>query len=420
MPLLQTWYAFSGPAEPPANAQFHIREQVRRSRIASLLILGTLCTSVLLILVVLLAAPRIFVLSRVIASTIGGILCCAFSILLNRHRQVQWVGILLIIGVDMIVGGVVLSEQGGLDPLFLSMFDLLAVSELIAASLLAPASTFAVAAINLLFVVIDIGFQQHSMMWGQMIQSEQILYSLLLRPTILYFVIASVAYLWVRNALKALERAERAELIAELEKQKQEQQQRLEQEIKQILEIHVRVANGDIDARAPIYRDYMLSQVSVALNNLLSRYKSALHSEKRLQTITNEIPYLRQALRVRRSGQPLQWYPEKESMLYPLAEDIQYVLSAEFAHRSAALQSTTPQQNLASRQRRPTSLPGITPLQNSAPNRYGAYDNNDKITPLPDNSGFFTKRQMPQIPETPNTSHIQRPQQASSIDEEQI
>src|SRR5690348_16429349 len=102
MSLLQRWYAFSGPADAPAHAQFQIREQVRRSRIASLIILGTFCISLLLVLVILLAAPHMFVLSGVLASTVSGIFCCVFSIFFNRNRQLLWVGILLIVAVDII------------------------------------------------------------------------------------------------------------------------------------------------------------------------------------------------------------------------------------------------------------------------------------------------------------------------------
>src|SRR5690242_18762365 len=112
--------------------------------------------------------------------------------------------------------------QEQLYPIFLSMFDLLVVTELIAASILNPASVFAVALINILLIVLDLNIQPHSMMWMQMVMSQTLAYSLLARPVTLYLVVAAVAFLWVRSALRALQRADRAELIAELERREAE------------------------------------------------------------------------------------------------------------------------------------------------------------------------------------------------------
>ena len=267
--LLSWWYSICAPPEVPESASFLIREQARRGRVASLIILGIFIAALMLVPIIILAAPTMFLLPQAITSTIVGTLCCLIAIPLNRTRHIQLSGILLLISVDVIVAGIVLSERNGLDPLFLSMFDLLVVSELIAASLLNPMSVFGVAVLNTLLITFDINIQQRSMMWTQMVISQQLTYSLLARPITLYFVVAAVAYLWVSSALKALQRADRAELIAELEKREAMQKQQLEKEIEQILTIHVRVANGDLNARVPVYQNLALWQISSALNNLL-------------------------------------------------------------------------------------------------------------------------------------------------------
>jgi hypothetical protein len=172
------------------SASFLTRERVRQGHVASLIILGTFAAAMLLIPVILLAAPTMFILPWTLTSTAVGMACCLSAIPLNRRQHVQPAGILLIIAVDVIVAGIVLSERDGLDPLFLSMFDLLVVSELIAASLLAPISVFGVALLNMLLIVLDLNFQPHSMMWSQMVLSQQLAYSLLARPITLYLVVA--------------------------------------------------------------------------------------------------------------------------------------------------------------------------------------------------------------------------------------
>lgn len=326
VPLLQRWYSLSAPIDASDDASFLTREQVRRGRVASLIILGTLCAAVLLVPIILLAVPSMLVLPWAITSTVVGMLCCLAAIPLNRKRNVQVAGILLLIAVDVIVAGIVLSERNGLDPLFLSMFDLLVVSELIAASLLAPASVFGVALLNSILIVADINLQPHSMMWMQMVLSPQLAYSLLARPITLYIVVAAVAYLWVRSALHALERADRAELIIELEKRELEQKQRLEQEIGQILTTHVRVANGDLNARAPTYEENALWQISIALNNLLARFKAALRAERDLARLSQEVTSLRIALKNWGRGKPIQWRSTGDMLLDPLVDDLKRTL----------------------------------------------------------------------------------------------
>src|SRR5579859_7151640 len=216
--LLRWWYARCAPPEVPESASFIAREQVRRGRVASLIILGAFIAALMLVPIILLAAPTMFFLPWAITSAVAGMLCCLVAIPLNRRGHIQLTGILLLIAVDVIVAGIVLSERNGLDPLFLSMFDLLVISELIAASLLDPMSVFGVALLNTILIMFDINVQPRSMMWMQMVMSQQLAYSLLARPITLYFVVAAVAYLWVRSALNALQRADRAELIAELER----------------------------------------------------------------------------------------------------------------------------------------------------------------------------------------------------------
>lgn len=331
---LRWWYAVSGPTDAPETANFLVREQIRRSRVASLLILGVLFATLLLVSIIIAVSPATFVLAQTLIVTAIGILCCLFAIPLNRRGQVTAVGVLLIIAVDVVVAGVILSERNGLDPLFLSMFDLLVVAELIAASLLAPASVFSIALLNLVLVIVDINLQPHSMMWMQMIGSEQLSYSLILRPALLYFAVAAVAYLWVKSALNALRRADRAELIAKLERRDAERTQQIEDAVEEILAVHVRVANGDLNARAPVYQNRMLWQVGLALNNLLSRFKSTAQSERYLQRVQKEVTDLRLVLHHWRKGEPLRWYPPGQSLLGPLVDDLRVILTPEYTPQS--------------------------------------------------------------------------------------
>ena len=373
---LEWWYHLSAPAEVAESAHFNAREQYRRGRVASLIILGTLCAIIILLPIVLIYAPVPFYLPWVIASAFASILCCLLAIPANRFGRVQLAGILLIVAVDVIVAGVVLSERNGLDPIFLSLIDLLVVTELIAASILNPSSVFVVALINILLIVLDLNLQPHSMMWMQMVSSQALGYSLLARPVTLYLVVAAVAFLWVRSALRALQRADRAELIAELQRREAEQKKLLEQEIEQILQVHVRIANGDFNARASTTKDRSLWQIGLALNNLLARFKNAAKAEYSLQHITQDIAQLRIAVRYWQSGQQLQWRPSREVMLNPLVDDIRRALAAP-ATPAASNTATTG---------------GMPPVRKQQPGQRSY----SPETPLPQVNPFFAG-----VPETP-------------------
>ena len=327
IPLLRLWYRFASAEAVAESASFSLREAVRRSRIASVIIFGVICAALFFIPLLIVAAPSLLQLPLTITGTAIGIACCLAAIPFNRQRQISIVGLLLILAVNIIIGSVVLSEKQGLDPLFLSMFDLLVVSELIAALLLAPVSAFWIALLNVIEIILDINIQPRSMMWMQMIQSQQLTYSLLARPAILYFVVALVAFLWATSTTHALQRADRAEEIAKLEKREKERVEELEESIEQMLAVHMRVANGDFSARAPIYQSFLLWRVGAALNNLLSRFQAALVAERNLRNMTQEITQLRMALRTWRRGQPLQWYSGKDTTISPLVRDLQYLLA---------------------------------------------------------------------------------------------
>lgn len=327
IPLLHWWYRVSSAPSVSESASFALREATRRSRIASLIILSVTCSAIIFVPLLVLAAPTLLQLPSTITGTAIGVLCCLIALPFNRHRAIRIAGILLIVAVNVIIASVVLSERQGLDPLFLSMFDLLVVSELIAGLLLAPANAFWVALLNVIEITLDINIQPRSMMWMQMIQSQQLTYSLLARPAILYFVVAFVAFLWATSTTHALQRADRAEEIAKLEKREKERVEELEESIEQVLAIHMRVANGDFSARAPSYQSFLLWRVGTALNNLLARFQTAIVAERNLRNLTQEITQLRLALRTWRRGQPLQWYLGKDTPLNSLVKDLQYLLA---------------------------------------------------------------------------------------------
>src|SRR5258708_36055364 len=72
---------------------------------------------------------------------------------------------------------------------------------------------------------------------------------------------AFFGWLGARSVEAAMRRADQAEELAALEHAVAEQRRQLEYGVQQLLETHVRIANGDFNARAPLNQDHPLSHV---------------------------------------------------------------------------------------------------------------------------------------------------------------
>ncbi|HLJ36604.1 MAG TPA: hypothetical protein VKU38_23305 [Ktedonobacteraceae bacterium] len=328
MMLLKGWYRISAPPEVANDADFSARERVRKAHFASLLILCVLLGAVVTL-------PQIGSFPWATPGIILSMCFCLIAIPFNRRGNVPVAALLLIIASDISLLWIVLGETDGLNPLFLPVFDVFILAELVAVSLLPPASVFLIATLHSLFFIADVNLQTHSMMWMQMVNMQGIsFYSLLVRPITLQFTVALVSYLLVRNLETALQRADRAELIAALEQrerqwqeQELEQKQELEAGIQSILNTHVRIANGDIEARTPLPQDHILWQVGMALNNLLARFQHTANAEQTLRQTAYESAQLRLSLRRWYSGQRWYAFTPTNTPIAPLVNDVMFVLS---------------------------------------------------------------------------------------------
>lgn len=127
------------------------------------------------------------------------------------------------------------------------------------------------------------------------------------RHIVLIFFAAFFGWLGARSVESAIRRADRAEEIASLEHDIAEQKRQLDTGIQEILEVHVRAANGDFAARAPLHQENVLWQVSASLNNMLSRLQRSAQAEFQLRRTDEEIDRLRDALSQLKAGRQPIW-----------------------------------------------------------------------------------------------------------------
>lgn len=313
--LFTTWWLRLTSNERHApDATLAQRELKRRSRLVSWLILGLYGGVVILSpLAVSDLRARITLVSWIIGITLAA--------LLNRRGWVTASGVLLVV---IISGG--LLEANLASPIGLTMgelpnFDAYVVSVVFAATVLPRWSTFVVAAINSALISGDYLLQPHN----ANIQHDALLYSsvtsqtisLLVRPIALQFVLALVAFLWIRSTSNAIKRADKAEEIVILQQRELDRTRALEEGIRQLLATHVEVANGNFAARVPAMRDPMLWQVGVSLNLLIRRLQTFIgqnppgeqfdYNSWLLQRTVQDAERLVAAIRQAQRGIPPEW-----------------------------------------------------------------------------------------------------------------
>jgi hypothetical protein len=296
--LWGAWLRLSAPPGDPADPALSlaIRERLRRGRLASTIILGLIVLDLLLLPTVLDDLP----------STIGvlGVLgACLLAMILNRAGQVTLAGYVMVLIIASAIAMVFLGAQHGVAGLdYFPIYDLLVVPLVVGASLLPEGQVFVIAAINCAFILGDGLLQPH----GFNINTSDG-YSLLAKPAVIQIIIAIVSFLWVRSTNVAIRRADRAEELAQMEHHLAEQKLQMELGIREILNTHVRVANGDFGARAPLTQDNVLFQIAASLNNLLNRLGRAAQAEFLYQRTVGEIKRLRDSLLAARSGRQPLW-----------------------------------------------------------------------------------------------------------------
>src|SRR5260221_719136 len=281
------------------------RERVRRSRLTSWIILGLLVMELAIMPAGLFDPPTLIAAG---AAFVGTLIAAA----LNRFGFVIGAGILLVVLVwGAILGAIISAPNGNLDTIYLPGYDLFAITVVLGASILPRIAAFPIALLNVTTIILDFSFQPKVGDLTRWLALEGPA-PLVARPIALQIIIAVVAYLWVRGTDDAIRRADRAEEIAALEHSIAEQKRQLDLGIEQLLQTHVRAANGDFTARAPLRQENVLWQIASSLNNLLARMQRAAQADHQLARTEEELRRLAAPLGDPQAGsEPLRPAPNR-------------------------------------------------------------------------------------------------------------
>ncbi len=352
--LLGWWYRIAAPEVHVRVPTVADRELVRRGRLASILLLALIALGIIALPVSSVNPNR----SALIAVGIG-LVGFLVAVVLNRRGAVTWSGILIVGLLEIGYIAIVVATPGGLTVLDLLLIALMVQGELVAVAVLAPESVFFVAAINCLFIALDIAYQPRDPVMSLIFNQENA-YVLAAVPLMaLHVIVAIVTYLVVRGMLNAIRRADRAEEIVELERREVERNRELEEGVRQLLEVHVRLANGDFHVRAQQIRNPLLWQIGNSLNNLIARLARFAQADFVLLRTQEEARRLAEAIDAWLHGRQAIWPAPSQTPIDPILDALRRGSGRSASPQSGPMgqQQSTSQTPSAANMSRPPSAP---------------------------------------------------------------
>lgn len=296
---LRWWYRLSVPGVGDDAPE----DVLSRSTLASILLLVTLIGVIAFVPAALTSDDL-----HVVPPVAGLFVMTCLGVWLNKRGRTTAAGLLIVASFDAALIFSLLSyPHATLTQNAVPIYDMFVLSDIIAISLLPIRSILYISFYHSVFMLADVILQPHTPDLQALI--DQTTYSFMVRPLTIQIVVALVTYLWVRNTMRALERANKAELIARLEHTIALQRKDLDEGIQQILYTLVQAANGNLNARAPLVQQHVLWQVGVGLNTLLARLQRAHQSERELARVTMEIRRLITRVQEAKSRQTMLWLP---------------------------------------------------------------------------------------------------------------
>jgi hypothetical protein len=302
--LASQWLRFASSSGTNPQRTLQQRELARRSDLIAWLALGML-------------GGLVIVSPIAITDPLAALAFLCFfalqlaAISLNRAGHITLAGIMLVASLNAAIFAYMWSSPLGLTMGQLPNYDALAVSVVIAASVLPRRAGFVVALLNSAMIVADYVIRPHH----ANVIADAALYpsvafqtiSLLVRPIALQFIFALVAFLWVRGVDRAIWRADRAEEIAQLEFREIEHRRTLEEGVRYLHQTLAQWAKGDFSHRVPAMPVELLEQVRGDLNAYMERFGPVMDASNYLRRLQNEVARLTASLEGWVRGQPVVW-----------------------------------------------------------------------------------------------------------------
>lgn len=297
------WLTHTSNTRRPART-FDERIRARRSRIGSGIFLGLIIITLALLVWERLTTNDLPTFYALLAALIG----LSFGCILNRYDQVELAGALVALVIDAAIFGAVLSAPNGmLDTDYLGSYYLMALILGVVAMLMPAWGLLVATTVNCALILADfLVLQSYTPALTQQLAADGYFFEIG-RPLVLNIGIAFTFYILVRTLLGEGRRADRAEEIAALEEREIERQRVLEEEVRELLAVHIQLANGNFSARVSQLNNPLLWQIGGSLNNLMNRLARLGQADFAYQRTQQETMRLAEALRMVLEGRSPVW-----------------------------------------------------------------------------------------------------------------
>ncbi|MGH2507990.1 MAG: hypothetical protein ACRDHZ_11390 [Ktedonobacteraceae bacterium] len=313
--LLQHWNTLTAIPNPPPTANFAEREAARKSQMTSnVLFFFTF------MVIFLLPACYISPYPSYVWLDLGLLAACIIALVLNRQGHTLAAGI-LINTIGFLALTAALFSTIPFDETTLQGYDMYVIVELLAVSLLPIRSVFIVFICSIICIITTLLYMPHTAILDKDLHERLLI--IVARPIGTLLLVAGVSFILSSVMINAIKRAGQAEMIAKLEHDMAAQKHGLEEGVQQILQTHVAISNGHLQARAPLSQNNVLWQISSALNNLLVRYQRAARAEQELQRVEKAVIYYVNCIQIAEKRQQNPILPLAQTSIDPLIVALQ-------------------------------------------------------------------------------------------------
>jgi hypothetical protein len=296
------------------------RERLRRGRLLSLLLLGTL--GVLAVIV-----PRSFVDGVHLELLAGELLSLAVTLasaILNRSGRVTAAGTLFVLGTAVAVAVSLLASPVGLDlanrvNLYFFVIPIILAGIVLPYRALLPLWVGCAA-----FIVLALAFEPHQSDLGTYL-AQVGLYGLTISPLAVTGIVTLVSLISASSAERAILEADRTHEVEQAYALLADQKRQLDEGVAAIQQVHAQAANGDLSARATITSGG-LAPLAISLNLMLERLARSRTAEYALGDMEQNLRYLEQAIATLALGHFDQPVPQRAwGALTPIALQLEQV-----------------------------------------------------------------------------------------------
>lgn len=332
------WVQFTAPpgAQQYDKAQTHQeRERLRHANLVSFTAPFVFLSPLLLLQQATDPGTMVAIITLMVTSLL--------ALVFNRMGQQVLAALLLVLAMDATIEGALVTAPGGLSSGWLLSFDLFVIPLITVGVLLNRRFLWAFMLLHIGFILGDFYLLPHGDDLTALIRAWHGPAIAFARPLIIQIGGSLLGFIEVRSTDQAIKRADRAQLVANLQASVARDKRRRDEGIQTLLTVLTNASNGAFPTHVNLPQDNELWRIGQALELLFQRLQSGKLTEQRAQQLLREIQILTALVHAARAGQVVQWPMLSGSLLDPLIKELTQVFSANKATGGAGSRSRNDQ-----------------------------------------------------------------------------